>query len=167
MWKLQLKYFSYKRDLRGAFSSTFICISKFTYLYERNLKMKPLIELHCNKIVQMFISTDNQRLNFWVYLCWLYVAIWECLSKSISLGFQGIRAGISGRQQSFKGGEGLKKNCLREYLKYGRFLPVFRGKIKVGDQSSPAEKKGRLLKTDTLIRRERVIRTLQSLITGG
>ena len=112
----------------------------------------------------MFISTDNQRLNFWVYLCWLYVAIWECLSKSISLGFQGIRAGISGRQQSFKGGEGLKKNCLREYLKYGRFLPVFRGKIKVGDQSSPAEKKGRLLKTDTLIRRERVIRTLQSLM---
>ena len=71
---------------------------------------------------------------------------------------------ISGRQQSFKGVEGLKKNCLREYLKYGRFLPVFRGKIKVGDQSSPAEKKGRLLKTDTLIRRERVIRTLQSLM---
>ena len=112
----------------------------------------------------MFISTDNQRLNFWVYLCWLYVAIWECFSKSISPGFQGTRAGISGRQQSFKGGEGLKKNCLREYLKYGRFLPVFRGKIKVGDQSSPAEKKGRLLKTDTLIRRERVIRTLQSLM---
>ena len=112
----------------------------------------------------MFISTDNQRLNFWVYICWLYVAIWECFSKSISLGFQGTRAGISGRQQSFKGGEGLKKNCLREYLKYGRFLPVFRGKIKVGDQSSPAEKKGRLLKTDTLIRRERVIRTLQSLM---
>ena len=112
----------------------------------------------------MFISTDNQRLNFWVYLCWLYVAIWECFSKSISLGFQGTRAGISGRQQSFKGGEGLKKNCLREYLKYGRFLPVFRGKIKVGDQSSPAEKKGRLLKNDTLIRRERVIRTLQSLM---
>ena len=112
----------------------------------------------------MFISTDNQRLNFWVYLCWLYVAIWECFSKSISLGFQGTRAGISGRQQSFKGGEGLKKNCLREYLKYGRFIPVFRGKIKVGDQSSPAEKKGRLLKTDTLIRRERVIRTLQSLM---
>ena len=112
----------------------------------------------------MFISTDNQRLNFWAYLCWLYVAIWECFSKSISLGFQGTRAGISGRQQSFKGGEGLKKNCLREYLKYGRFLPVFRGKIKVGDQSSPAEKKGRLLKTDTLIRRERVIRTLQSLM---
>ena len=112
----------------------------------------------------MFISKDNQRLNFWVYICWLYVAIWECFSKSISLGFQGIRAGISGRQQSFKGGEGLKKNCLREYLKYGRFLPVFRGKIKVGDQSSPAEKKGRLLKTDTLIRRERVIRTLQSLM---
>ena len=110
----------------------------------------------------MFISTDNQRLNFWVYLCWLYVAIWECFSKSISLGFQGTRAGISGRQQSFKGGEGLKKNCLREYLKYGRFLPVFRGKIKVGDQSSPAEKKGRLLKTDTLIRRERVIRTLHN-----
>ena len=112
----------------------------------------------------MFISTDNQRLNFWAYLCWLYVAIWECFSKSISLGFQGTKAGISGRQQSFKGGEGLKKNCLREYLKYGRFLPVFRGKIKVGDQSSPAEKKGRLLKTDTLIRRERVIRTLQSLM---
>ena len=112
----------------------------------------------------MFISTDNQRLNFWAYLCWLYVAIWECFSKSISLGFQGTRAGISGRQQSFKGGEGLKKNCLREYLKHGRFLPVFRGKIKVGDQSSPAEKKGRLLKTDTLIRRERVIRTLQSLM---
>ena len=112
----------------------------------------------------MFISTDNQRLNFWAYLCWLYVAIWECFSKSISLGFQGTRAGISGRQQSFKGVEGLKKNCLREYLKYGRFLPVFRGKIKVGDQSSPAEKKGRLLKTDTLIRRERVIRTLQSLM---
>ena len=112
----------------------------------------------------MFISTDNQRLNFWAYLCWLYVAIWECFSKSISLGFQGTRAGISGRQQSFKGGEGLKKNCLREYLKYGRFLPVFKGKIKVGDQSSPAEKKGRLLKTDTLIRRERVIRTLQSLM---
>ena len=110
----------------------------------------------------MFISTDNQRLNFWVYLCWLYVAIWECFSKSISLGFQGTRAGISGRQQSFKGVEGLKKNCLREYLKYGRFLPVFRGKIKVGDQSSPAEKKGRLLKTDTLIRRERVIRTLHN-----
>ena len=44
------------------------------------------------------------------------------------------------------------------------FLPVFRGKIKVGDQSSSAEKKGRLLKTDTLIRRERVIRTLQSLM---
>ena len=110
----------------------------------------------------MFISTDNQRLNFWVYLCWLYVAIWECFSKSISLGFQGTRAGISGRQQSFKGGEGLKKNCLREYLKYGRFIPVFRGKIKVGDQSSPAEKKGRLLKTDTLIRRERVIRTLHN-----
>ena len=112
----------------------------------------------------MFISTDNQRLNFWAYLCWLYVAIWECFSKSISLGFQGTKAGISGRQQSFKGGEGLKKNCLREYLKYGRFLPVFRDKIKVGDQSSPAEKKGRLLKTDTLIRRERVIRTLQSLM---
>ena len=112
----------------------------------------------------MFISTDNQRLNFWVYLCWLYVAIWECFSKSISLVFQGTKAGISGRQQSFKGVEGLKKNCLREYLKYGRFLPVFRGKIKVGDQSSPAEKKGRLLKTDTLIRRERVIRTLQSLM---
>ena len=112
----------------------------------------------------MFISTDNQRLNFWAYLCWLYVAIWECFSKSISLGFQGTKAGISGRQQSFKGGEGLKKNCLREYLKYGRFLPVFRGKIKVGDQSSPVEKKGRLLKTDTLIRRERVIRTLQSLM---
>ena len=110
----------------------------------------------------MFISTDNQRLNFWVYLCWLYVAIWECFSKSISLGFQGTRAGISGRQQSFKGGEGLKKNCLREYLKYGRFIPVFRGKIKVGDQSSSAEKKGRLLKTDTLIRRERVIRTLHN-----
>ena len=112
----------------------------------------------------MFISTDNQRLNFWAYLCWLYVAIWECFPKSISPGFQGTRAGISGRQQSFKGGEGLKKNCLREYLKHGRFLPVFRGKIKVGDQSSPAEKKGRLLKTDTLIRRERVIRTLQSLM---
>ena len=112
----------------------------------------------------MFISKDNQRLNFWVYICWLYVAIWECFSKSISLGFQGTRAGISGRQQSFKGVEGLKKNCLKEYLKYGRFLPVFRGKIKVGDQSSPAEKKGRLLKTDTLIRRERVIRTLQSLM---
>ena len=110
----------------------------------------------------MFISTDNQRLNFWAYLCWLYVAIWECFSKSISLGFQGTRAGISGRQQSFKGVEGLKKNCLREYLKYGRFLPVFRGKVKVGDQSSPAEKKGRLLKTDTLIRRERVIRTLHN-----
>ena len=110
----------------------------------------------------MFISTDNQRLNFWAYLCWLYVAIWECFSKSISLGFQGTRAGISGRQQSFKGGEGLKKNCLREYLKYGGFIPVFRGKIKVGDQSSPAEKKGRLLKTDTLIRRERVIRTLHN-----
>ena len=110
----------------------------------------------------MFISTGNQRLNFWAYLCWLYVAIWECFSKSISLGFQGTRAGISGRQQSFKGGEGLKKNCLREYLKYGRFIPVFRGKIKVGDQSSPAEKKGRLLKTDTLIRRERVIRTLHN-----
>ena len=110
----------------------------------------------------MFISTDNQRLNFWAYLCWLYVAIWECFSKSISLGFQRTKAGISGRQQSFKGGEGLKKNCLREYLKYGRFLPVFRGKIKVGDQSSPAEKKGRLLKTDTLIRRERVIRTLHN-----
>ena len=110
----------------------------------------------------MFISTDNQRLNFWAYLCWLYVAIWECFSKSISPSFQGTRAGISGRQQSFKGGEGLKKNCLREYLKHGRFLPVFRGKIKVGDQSSPAEKKGRLLKTDTLIRRERVIRTLHN-----
>ena len=110
----------------------------------------------------MFISTGNQRLNFWAYLCWLYVAIWECFSKSISLGFQGTKAGISGRQQSFKGGEGLKKNCLREYLKHGRFLPVFRGKIKVGDQSSPAEKKGRLLKTDTLIRRERVIRTLHN-----
>ena len=110
----------------------------------------------------MFISTGNQRLNFWAYLCWLYVAIWECFSNSISPSFQETRAGISGRQQSFKGGEGLKKNCLREYLKYGRFLPVFRGKIKVGDQSSPAEKKGRLLKTDTLIRRERVIRTLHN-----
>ena len=109
----------------------------------------------------MFISTGNQRLNFWAYLCWLYVAIWECFSKSISPSFQETRAGISGRQQSFKGGEGLKKNCLREYLKHGRFLPVFRGKIKVGDQSS-AEKKGRLLKTDTLIRRERVIRTLHN-----
>ena len=113
----------------------------------------------------MFISTDNQRLNFWAYLCWLYVAIWECFSKSISPGFQGTRAGISGRQQSFKGGEGLKKNCLRdlEYLKHGRFLPVFRGKIKVGDQSSPAEKKRQIIK-NSLIRREKVIRTLQSLM---
>ena len=30
IWKLQLKYVSYKRDQRRAFSSTFICISKFT-----------------------------------------------------------------------------------------------------------------------------------------
>ena len=35
IWKLQLKYFSYKRDQRRAFSSTLICISKFTNLYER------------------------------------------------------------------------------------------------------------------------------------
>ena len=45
LWKLQLKYFSYKRDQRRAFSSTFICKSKFTYLCERNLKMQALIEL--------------------------------------------------------------------------------------------------------------------------
>ena len=31
----------------------------------------------------------------------------------------------------------------------------------VGDQSSPTECKGRLLKTDTLIRREEVIKILQ------
>ena len=52
IWKLQLKYFSYKRDQRRAFSSTFICISKFTNLYERILKMKALIGLKKHISVQ-------------------------------------------------------------------------------------------------------------------
>ena len=45
VWKLQLKYFSYKRDQRRSFASTFICISKFTKLHERILKMQALIGL--------------------------------------------------------------------------------------------------------------------------
>ena len=40
IWKLQLKYFSYKRDQRRAFSSTVICISKFTDLTERATSQK-------------------------------------------------------------------------------------------------------------------------------
>ena len=40
IWKLQLKYFSYKRDQRRAFSSTVICISKFTNLNERATSQK-------------------------------------------------------------------------------------------------------------------------------
>ena len=81
--------------------------------------------------------------------------------------FPGDQSGDQWLPTEFQGRGGTKETCLKEYLQQCRFLPVFRGKIKVGDQSSPAEKKGRLLKTDTLIRRERVIRTLQSLITGG
>ena len=50
--KLQLKYFSHKRDQRRAFSSTFICISKFTNSYERILKMKALIGLKKHISVQ-------------------------------------------------------------------------------------------------------------------
>ena len=50
--KLQVKYFSYKRDQRRSFSSTFICISKFTNLYERILKMKALIGLKKHISVQ-------------------------------------------------------------------------------------------------------------------
>ena len=98
----------------------------------------------------MLIIRGNLRMLFKIDFSW----------------FPGDQSGDQWSPTEFqgRGGEGLKKNCLREYLKYGRFLPVFRGKIKVGDQSSPAEKKGRLLKTDTLIRRERVIRTLQSLM---
>ena len=42
IWKLQLKYFSYKRDQRRSFASTFICISKFTKLHVRILKMQAL-----------------------------------------------------------------------------------------------------------------------------
>ena len=45
IWKLQLKYFSYKRDQRRVFYSTFICLSKFTNFYERNLKMQASIGL--------------------------------------------------------------------------------------------------------------------------
>ena len=52
IWKLQLKHFSYKRDQRRAFSSTFICISKFTNSYERILKMKALIGLKKHISVQ-------------------------------------------------------------------------------------------------------------------
>ena len=42
IWKLQQKYFSYKRDQRRSFASTFICMSKFTNLYKRILKMQAL-----------------------------------------------------------------------------------------------------------------------------
>ena len=52
IWKLQLKYFSYKRDQRRAFSSTLICISKFTNLYERILKIQALIGLKKDISVQ-------------------------------------------------------------------------------------------------------------------
>ena len=52
VWKLQLKYFSYKRDQRRSFASTFICISKFTNLYERILKMQALIGLKKHISVQ-------------------------------------------------------------------------------------------------------------------
>ena len=56
IWKLQLKYFSYKRDQRRAFSSTFICISKFTYLYERNLKMQALIGLKSISVYSLYTN---------------------------------------------------------------------------------------------------------------
>ena len=56
IWKLQLKYFSYKRDQRRSFSSTFICISKFTNLYERILKMQALIGLKKQSVCSLYTN---------------------------------------------------------------------------------------------------------------
>ena len=61
IWKLQLKYFSYKRDQRRAFSSTLICISKLTNLNERILKMQALIGLKKHISVQ-YIHQRSHRL---------------------------------------------------------------------------------------------------------
>ena len=60
--------------------------------------------------------------------------------------FPGDQSGDQWSPTEFQGRGGTKENCLGEYLKHGRFLPVFRGKIKVGDQSSPAEKKRQIIK---------------------
>ena len=64
VWKLQLKYFSYKRDQRRSFASTFICISKFTNLYERILKMQALIGLKdCHKPMGISVAFIHQHLK--------------------------------------------------------------------------------------------------------
>ena len=60
IWKLQLKYFSYKRDQRRSFASTFICISKLTNLYERILKMQALIGLK-KHIVYDYLHNSETR----------------------------------------------------------------------------------------------------------
>ena len=64
IWKLQQKYFSYKRDQRRSFASTFICISKFTNLYERILKMQALIGLKdCHKPMGISVAFIHQHLK--------------------------------------------------------------------------------------------------------
>ena len=64
IWKLQLKYFSYKRDQRRSFASTFICMSKFTNLYERILKMQALIGLKdCHKPMGISVAFIHQHLK--------------------------------------------------------------------------------------------------------
>ena len=64
IWKLQLKHFSYKRDQRKAFSSTLICTSKFTNLYERILKIQALIGLKdCHKPMGISVAFIHQHLK--------------------------------------------------------------------------------------------------------
>ena len=112
----------------------------------------------------MFICTDNQRLKTLGISILIVRGNLRMLFKIDFSWFPGDQSGDQWLPTEFQGRGGGKENRLREYLKHGRFLPVFRGKIKVGEQSSSTECKGRLLKTDTLLRRERVIRMLQSLM---
>ena len=64
IWKLQPKYFLYKRDQRRSFASTFICMSKFTNLNERILKMQALIGLKdCHKPMGISVAFIHQHLK--------------------------------------------------------------------------------------------------------
>ena len=96
VWKLQLKYFSYKRDQRRSFASTFICISKFTNLYERILKMQALIGLKdCHKPMGISVAFIHQHLKdnanprvCLIALLWMIVCIILKLDQDLLLTVQ-------------------------------------------------------------------------------
>ena len=71
----------------------------------------------------------------------------ENISKSLNFSLLSVdQSGDQCLPKEFQEGGGLKKIASENI--------GFRGKIKVGYQSSPEEYKGRLLKTNTLLRRE-------------